>query len=114
MDIKTSYMDIKTSYMDIKTHYDSKMLQKSMFTTLCTTLRGDPQRGRAWNNYEMIYKKFKFKDFKLAIEFVNKIGDLSEEESHHPDISFGYSYCLVLIHTHAIKGLSINDFILAS
>jgi len=66
------------------------------------------------DNYEMIYKKFKFKDFKLAIEFVNKIGDLSEEESHHPDISFGYSYCLVLIHTHAIKGLSINDFILAS
>ena len=66
------------------------------------------------DNYEMIYKKFKFKNFKLAIEFVNKVGDLSEKESHHPDISFGYSYCLVLIHTHAIKGLSINDFILAS
>lgn len=66
------------------------------------------------DNYEMIYKKYKFKNFMLALDFVNKIGILSEKESHHPDISFGYGYCLILIHTHAIKGLSINDFVLAS
>ena len=47
-------------------------------------------------------------------KFTNLIGDLSEEEGHHPDISLGWGYCLVMIHTHAIKGLSINDFILAS
>jgi len=43
-----------------------------------------------------------------------EIGELAEEEGHHPDISLGWGYCLIMIHTHAIKGLSINDFILAS
>tara|TARA_B100001123_G_C15290140_1_gene1017175 strand:- start:1763 stop:2098 length:336 start_codon:yes stop_codon:yes gene_type:complete len=63
---------------------------------------------------EMIFKKFKFKNYKLTIEFINKISNISEQEGHHPDISFGWGYCLVMLHTHAIKGLSINDFILAS
>ena len=63
---------------------------------------------------EMIFKKFKFKNFKLTLDFINQVGNLAEKESHHPDISFGYGYCLIFIHTHAIKGLSINDFILAS
>ena len=63
---------------------------------------------------EMIFKKFKFKNFKSTIEFVNRIANISEEEGHHPDISFGWGYCLIMLHTHAIKGLSINDFILAS
>ena len=63
---------------------------------------------------EMIFKKFKFKNFKKSLEFVNLIGKVSDEEGHHPDISFSYTYCLVIIHTHAIKGLSINDFILAA
>jgi len=62
----------------------------------------------------MIYKKFIFKNFKKSLEFVNNIGKLAENEQHHPDLSLGYSYCLVMIHTHAIKSLSINDFILAS
>ena len=63
---------------------------------------------------EMIFKKFKFNNFKQSINFINKISLIAEEEGHHPDISFGYGYCIVFIHTHAIKGLSINDFILAS
>ncbi len=63
---------------------------------------------------EMIFKKFKFKNFKETNNFVNKISNIAENEGHHPDISFGWGYCLVMIHTHAIKGLSINDFILAS
>ena len=66
------------------------------------------------NKHEMIFKKFKFKNFKLTIEFINKIANISEHEGHHPDISFGWGYCLIMLHTHAIKGLSINDFILAS
>ena len=72
------------------------------------------------NNWEindqhlMIFKKFKFKSFSQSLKFTNLVGYLSEKEGHHPDISLGYSYCLILIHTHAIKGLSINDFILAS
>ena len=66
------------------------------------------------DNKEMIFKKFKFNNFKKAISFTNQIGILAEEEGHHPDISLGWGYCLVLIHTHAINGLSINDFILAA
>jgi 4a-hydroxytetrahydrobiopterin dehydratase len=63
---------------------------------------------------EMIFKKFEFKSFKKALNFINLIGELAEFEGHHPDISFGWGYCLVMIHTHIIKGLSVNDFILAS
>ncbi|MBI28829.1 MAG: putative pterin-4-alpha-carbinolamine dehydratase [Alphaproteobacteria bacterium MarineAlpha5_Bin11] len=63
---------------------------------------------------EMIYKKYKFKNFKESIDFTNKVSLIAENENHHPDISIGWGYCLIMIHTHAIKGLSINDFILAS
>ena len=66
------------------------------------------------DNKEMIFKKFKFKSFKKALHFTNLVGMLAEEERHHPDISLGWGYCLIMIHTHAIKGLSINDFILAA
>ena len=66
------------------------------------------------NNKEMIFKKFKFKNFKEALRFINLVGETAEEERHHPDISLGWGYCLIMIHTHAIKGLSANDFILAA
>ncbi len=63
---------------------------------------------------EMIFKKYKFKSFNKALTFANKIGELADKEGHHPDLSLGWGYCLIMIHTHAINGLSINDFILAS
>ena len=68
------------------------------------------------NNEKSFYliKDFKFKDFKESQNFVNKVGDISEEENHHPDISFGWGYCKVKIFTHAIKGLAESDFILAA
>lgn len=66
------------------------------------------------DNKEMIFKKFKYKNFKKALHYTNLVGELAEEEGHHPDISLGWGYCLIMIHTHAINGLSINDFILAS
>ena len=61
-----------------------------------------------------LIKKFKFKDFKESQNFVNKISKISEDENHHPDISFGWGYCEVKIYTHAIKGLAESDFILAA
>ena len=61
-----------------------------------------------------LVKKFKFKDFKESQNFVNKISKISEDENHHPDISFGWGYCEVKIYTHAIKGLSESDFVLAA
>ena len=63
---------------------------------------------------EMIFKKFKFNTFKKSLDFANKVGEIAEKESHHPDLSLGWGYCLVMIHTHAIKGLSVNDFVLAA
>ena len=63
---------------------------------------------------EMIFKKFTFSNFDKSLKFTNSVGLLAENESHHPDISLGWGYCIIMLHTHAIKGLSLNDFILAS
>ncbi len=68
-------------------------------------------------NQEEIFfleKEFKFKDFLESQNFVNQVGKISEEEGHHPDIMFGWGYAKIKITTHAIKGLSENDFILAA
>ena len=61
-----------------------------------------------------IEKNFKFKDYSESEKFVLSVGQIAETEGHHPDISIGWGYCLVMVHTHAINGLSINDFILAA
>jgi len=66
------------------------------------------------NEQKMIYKKFNFKTFKQALNFTNKVGEIADLEGHHPDISLGWGYSLVMLHTHAIQGLSINDFIIAA
>jgi 4a-hydroxytetrahydrobiopterin dehydratase len=73
-----------------------------------------------WNlkqNEKKIYfleKKFTFKNFIDSQYFVNKVGEVSEKENHHPDILFGWGYATIVITTHAIEGLSENDFILAA
>ena len=59
-------------------------------------------------------KDFKFKNFEESQKFVNKVGNIAEEENHHPDIMFGWGYCKVKIFTHAIKGLAESDFVLAA
>jgi len=59
-------------------------------------------------------KKFNFKNFVESQKFINKVGQISEDEGHHPDISFGWGYAEIKITTHAIEGLSENDFILAA
>ena len=56
----------------------------------------------------------KLNNFKEALALVNRIGDLAEQEGHHPDIKFGWGYCTVSIYTHKIGGLHENDFILAA
>ena len=62
----------------------------------------------------MLEKSFTFKNFMDSQNFVNKVGEISEKEGHHPDIIFGWGYAKINITTHAIKGLSENDFILAA
>jgi 4a-hydroxytetrahydrobiopterin dehydratase len=73
-----------------------------------------------WNvvkNDSKIYfleKNFKFKNFLESQGFINNVGQISENEGHHPDITFGWGYAKISITTHAIEGLSENDFILAA
>ena len=59
-------------------------------------------------------KKFIFKNFLESQNFINNVGKIAEEEGHHPDITFGWGYAKINIMTHAIEGLSENDFILAA
>ena len=59
-------------------------------------------------------KNFKLKNFLSSQKFVNLVGDIAEKEGHHPDISFGWGYARIKIYTHAVSGLSENDFILAA
>jgi 4a-hydroxytetrahydrobiopterin dehydratase len=61
-----------------------------------------------------IERRFRFKDFASAMDFARKVGDLAEQQGHHPDISLGWGYCTVSFHTHKIHGLHENDFIMAA
>jgi 4a-hydroxytetrahydrobiopterin dehydratase len=61
-----------------------------------------------------IRNTFPFENFKQGIDFVNKVAELAEEEEHHPDVCIHYKEVEVEISTHAIGGLSENDFILAA
>jgi 4a-hydroxytetrahydrobiopterin dehydratase len=66
------------------------------------------------NKIYFLEKKFNFKNFIDSQKFVNKVGEVSEQEGHHPDILFGWGYAKILVTTHSIEGLSENDFILAA
>lgn len=70
----------------------------------------------AWEALEgkEIFKKFKFKNFLESLEFVEKVSKIAEKEHHHPDIKFGWGYCEISLSTHAAKGLTENDFIVAA
>ena len=63
---------------------------------------------------KLIFKTFRFKSFKEAIDFVNQVASIAEQEQHHPDIHIRYKKVTPEFTTHAIKGLSENDFIMAS
>lgn len=61
-----------------------------------------------------ITKDFKFPDFKTALEFVNKIGQLAENEGHHPDILLSWGKVNITLTTHDTNGLTEKDFLLAT
>lgn len=70
-------------------------------------------------NWEVIEGKkirheFKFNNFTEALNFVNKVGNLAEDENHHPNIHIYYSRVIIDLYTHKINGLSENDFIMAA
>lgn len=61
-----------------------------------------------------IKREFVFKNFREVMAFVNRVAEIAEEEGHHPNFSISYSKVLLELHTHAIGGLSENDFIVAA
>jgi 4a-hydroxytetrahydrobiopterin dehydratase len=63
---------------------------------------------------ERLAKEFRFKDFVQAVDFVNRITPIAEAEGHHPDLQVGWGRVLVELTTHAARGLTENDFILAA
>jgi 4a-hydroxytetrahydrobiopterin dehydratase len=66
------------------------------------------------NKNFFIEKEFKFNNYTASEIFVIKVGQIAEEEGHHPDISFGWGYAKIKISTHSIKGLAESDFVLAA
>jgi 4a-hydroxytetrahydrobiopterin dehydratase len=62
-----------------------------------------------------IERTFRFKNFREAMKFVNKVAELAEREGHHPDIHLeGWNKVRIVLYTHAINGLHENDFIVAA
>ena len=59
-------------------------------------------------------RRYRFPNFREALRFVNRVGEISEEQGHHPEIAFGWGHAEVRVWTHAIDGLSENDFVLAA
>jgi 4a-hydroxytetrahydrobiopterin dehydratase len=69
---------------------------------------------RLADDARFIRREFKFKDFYRTMSFLNALAHIANIEDHHPDLEVGYGYCRVEFSTHAIKGLSENDFICAA
>jgi 4a-hydroxytetrahydrobiopterin dehydratase len=61
-----------------------------------------------------LHRNYPFKDFRETLDFVNRVGELAEEQGHHPDICFGWGKAEVSIWTHKINGLTESDFVLAA
>lgn len=61
-----------------------------------------------------IQRNYAFDNFMDALAFTNKVGELSEAENHHPDITLGWGYCTVVYYSHKINGLHENDFVMAA
>ena len=70
----------------------------------------------AWSvvNEHHLEREFKFPDFAKALEFVNRIGAVAEEQGHHPDISLAWGKAGITLWTHKVGGLTESDFIMAA
>jgi 4a-hydroxytetrahydrobiopterin dehydratase len=75
------------------------------------------QLDRSWSlaaDARCIRRELSFKDFYRTMSFVNAVAHLANIEDHHPDLEVGYNYCRIVFTTHAVGGLSENDFICAA
>lgn len=75
-----------------------------------------PLTAPGWDtvNEHHLYRRYKFPDFKTALDFVNRVGAIAEEQGHHPGIAFTWGKVEITSFTHDIDGLSEKDFALAN
>ena len=74
------------------------------------------QLSEEWQVIEEHYleKEFKFKNFRQALDFTNKVGEIAEQQGHHPDIYLAWGKVKLTVWTHKIDGLHKSDFIFAA
>jgi 4a-hydroxytetrahydrobiopterin dehydratase len=74
------------------------------------------QLGSDWQvaDEHHLHKEFKFRDFRQALDFTNAVGELAEEQNHHPEIRLTWGKVGITLWTHAADGLTESDFILAA
>jgi 4a-hydroxytetrahydrobiopterin dehydratase len=72
--------------------------------------------GNGWRAVQEhhLEKEFTFKDFREALDFTNRVGEIAESQNHHPDIYLAWGKVKVTIWTHKIDGLTESDFVLAA
>lgn len=76
-----------------------------------------PQLSKTWRvgeNEKTIHNAYSFKNFYETMAFVNAVAWIANVENHHPDLEIGYNYCRMTFMTHALNGLTHNDFICAA
>lgn len=76
-----------------------------------------PQLASEWTvtpDHKQLKKSFSFHNFYETMAFANAMAWIANSENHHPDLELGYNYCHVTLMTHALQGLSLNDFICAA
>jgi 4a-hydroxytetrahydrobiopterin dehydratase len=78
------------------------------------SLHGQAPDWTLQDDARRVERAFRFRNFREALTFVQRVGELAEAEGHHPDISFGWGYATVSLRTKKIKGLHENDFIIAA
>jgi len=78
-----------------------------------TTLHEQVPEWKVENQHH-IHREFRFPDFKQALAFVNRVGEIAEQEGHHPDILLTWGKAAITLWTHKIDGLTESDFIMAA
>jgi 4a-hydroxytetrahydrobiopterin dehydratase len=89
----------------------TKPLDKAQAAAMRKDLHGDWTLSADHKSLQRVYK---FKDFYRTMSFMGALAHIANTEDHHPDVNLGYNYCNVTFTTHAIGGLSQNDFICAA
>jgi 4a-hydroxytetrahydrobiopterin dehydratase len=77
-------------------------------------LHGQLEEGWTVVNAHHLEKEYRFDDFRQALDFTNKVGEMAEEQGHHPDIWLAWGKVKVTIWTHKIDGMTESDFVFAA